>query len=205
MRRNQRAATCAFAFALMPAAARADAALPMIFVSVPTMIAALIPVIAIEAWIISRWGGQTFGKALDMSAASNLVSTLVGMPITWVIVSIAEFFFGVSTAYVSQILQFQTYARWPEYIFPAWIMPTDGFDSSRIHMLGLMLLFWFFWGSVFVERRVMRRMAPQTDPSTIDRACWYANIATYVILALVTLVPAFQPSIDAIGSAFLRW
>ncbi len=57
----------------------------MLFVTWPGMLLALIPIVGIEAWIMRPRLTLTPGKALRLSAIANLVSTVVGIPLTWVV------------------------------------------------------------------------------------------------------------------------
>ncbi len=63
----------------------------MIFVEWPLMFAALLPVIAVEAWILRRRLTLPLGRAVKGSVVANLASTIAGVPIAWAVMFGAEF------------------------------------------------------------------------------------------------------------------
>src|ERR1700684_3140249 len=69
----------------------ADAGVPMIFLTLPTMGILLIPIILVEAFLCKRWLGLTAWEAMKLNAASNLASTLIGVPLAWGIMFGIEF------------------------------------------------------------------------------------------------------------------
>ena len=68
---------------LAPAAARANAGLPMLVLALPLMTGALLPVVAVEAWVLAPALGLGLRVAARLSLVANLVSTFVGVPLTW--------------------------------------------------------------------------------------------------------------------------
>jgi hypothetical protein len=63
----------------------ADRGVPMIIFAFPAMLNLLIPTIAIEGFLCKRWLGWTTWQAMKLNAASHLVSTVIGIPITWAV------------------------------------------------------------------------------------------------------------------------
>ena len=61
----------------------ADAGVPMIFLTWPAMVVLLIPVIAIEGFLCKKWLGLRTWQAIKANAASNLTSTIIGVPVAW--------------------------------------------------------------------------------------------------------------------------
>jgi hypothetical protein len=55
----------------------------MLFVTWPSMVVALVPVIVIEIWIISRKLKVTGTSIAGPTIKGNIVSTVVGIPLTW--------------------------------------------------------------------------------------------------------------------------
>lgn len=68
-----------------PSPGRADVGLPMVFVEWPLLLLALAPVILIESMVYRRQLGITYWKALYPAGIANLVSTLVGYPLAWIL------------------------------------------------------------------------------------------------------------------------
>jgi hypothetical protein len=86
--------TAAYAATLLLAAtapAHADMGVPMLAVVWPLSWLLLIPVIAIEAVVAYRLLGNDWRKSFKISAIANLVSTLVGIPLVWVIWLLFEY------------------------------------------------------------------------------------------------------------------
>lgn len=174
--------------ALAPDRALADAGLPMIFVSFPIMLIALAPVIAVEAWTFWR-GGLPTAAAIKMSAWANAVSTIAGIPVTWALVLLAEMITGASWDYFSRLVDppHGMSSMWTEYVFPGWIAPVDGTEGWAIPFAQFVLLFWFFWASVLIERFVAKRVCPEVQPARIDALCLRANLWSYACLAALSL------------------
>src|SRR6266699_5166452 len=62
----------------------ADMGIPMIFGQWLLMAVALLPVIAIETFVVRRLIGLSTRRALGGAAAANALSTLIGVPIAWI-------------------------------------------------------------------------------------------------------------------------
>jgi hypothetical protein len=71
--------------------ANANAGLPMLLVIWPLAFAGIIPVIAVEAWVVRRGTGVSWRVSLWEMTKANLVSTLVGLPLTWIALVALEF------------------------------------------------------------------------------------------------------------------
>ncbi len=70
---------------LVPAPAYANAVIPMIFVTLPAMIVALLPIIAIESYVVWSWIGASAWYSVWVVSVANVASTLIGIPVTWVL------------------------------------------------------------------------------------------------------------------------
>ena len=71
---------------LLPSSASADIGLPMLFVVWPPLVLLLLPVIAIEASCAHRVLGLDWRRALSVSGRANLISTLLGVPLAWLLI-----------------------------------------------------------------------------------------------------------------------
>jgi hypothetical protein len=69
----------------------ADVAVPMIALTFPAMLKLLIPIIVVEGLLCKKWLGLTTWEAMKSNAVSNLVSTIVGVPVAWAIMLGVEF------------------------------------------------------------------------------------------------------------------
>ena len=76
----------------------ADAGVPMIFLTFPLMIILLVPIILTESFLYKRWLGLSSHDAMRSSIISNLVSTIIGVPVAWAIMLGVEFgFIGLAS------------------------------------------------------------------------------------------------------------
>ena len=75
----------AFAVCLIPATAWANTGIGFLMVSIPTIVIALVPVIFIEAPVLSRMLGLPLRRGLDLSARANFRSTWLGAVIALVV------------------------------------------------------------------------------------------------------------------------
>ncbi len=167
MRSRKVAAWISVAVVLVLASpADANTGLPMIVVMWPLMILALLPIIAIEAYVLSTRLAMAIGGATTVSAWANGVSTIVGMPITWVL----SLLFPVMDAW---ILRFdEEYSVGPELVFP-------------ISVLGLLIP--LFFASWLVEWRIAVWRLPGLDAGTVSAAIFVSNAITYACLAVFIL------------------
>ena len=82
--------TIAFAVALGPLPALANIGLPMVAVFLPPAWFALVPIIAIEsAYGVWRFRIAT-GPTWAAVATANCISTLIGLPVTWVVLALGQ-------------------------------------------------------------------------------------------------------------------
>jgi hypothetical protein len=80
------------ALLLWPDPLLANMGLPMVAMYLPPAWILLVPIIAIEAGYGVCHYGIPAGRALAVQAASNCLSTLVGLPLTWIVLALGEFF-----------------------------------------------------------------------------------------------------------------
>ena len=72
----------------------ANIGLPMIFVSVPIMAMALVPIAFVEALVFRRFFSLPFAKAWKRALLANLWSTFLGVPVAWFIMLLVQFIGG---------------------------------------------------------------------------------------------------------------
>jgi hypothetical protein len=175
----------------------ADAGLPMIFVTWPAMMIALIPTIAIEALLIQRRTHGPMGKTLLRSSVANAASTVLGIPMTWMALLAVEIFVGEP---VSRVL------NWDKsvigkivgfIIYSPWVMPSPG-SLWVVPLAVLVLLVPFYFVSMWIERWVIQYMltADTSDSaaeaelarSTVRTAVRDANLLSYGILFALTSI-----------------
>lgn len=175
-----------------PSASWANIGVPMISLTLPLMIVSLIPVIFIEARIISTDLQLTSRSASKASAVANVVSMLVGVPVTWVILVALVVVTGGST---SGNYDFSTpLGKFLSVTWQApWLMPYEDDLSWMIPVAMLVLLVPFFLVSWKIEARIVARMT-QLDRKSVNSTCLKANAVTYALMAIVVGGFFFYPA-----------
>ena len=93
---------------LSPTAAHADAGIPMLPFAYPVIIVFLLPVIAIEALYIRLRLHIGWRNTIGATAKANLITLLIGFPLSWLIFFIAEVVFYLALIF----LGIENHIRW---------------------------------------------------------------------------------------------
>ena len=126
---------------------------PMIFPTMLLMIVGLLPIVFLEAYLISSGLGIGLRKSLKSVALANLVSTLFGIPITWFLLFIIQIISGGPS--VIDISSF--WGKLFAFTLQApWLPPYGNADRWVFLAASLFLLIPFFFASWFVEYIVMK-------------------------------------------------
>ena len=166
----------------------ADAGLPMIFLTLPAMILLLIPTIIIEGFLCQKWLGLTTWQAMKSNAVSNLVSTILGVPIAWGIMLAIELGMAGVVNHSSTLENLHSpLANAIFFLFSsAWIGPPEGNQAWMIPAAILALLVPFFFASYGTEYLVMKHMVgmreggnPNLAYPRVRIAVRNANLITY--------------------------
>jgi hypothetical protein len=161
----------------------ANGGVPMLFETFPQMLIALLPIVALESFLVARRLGMRFRRTLVPVGAGNALSTFVGIPITWAVLVMVESAVGAQGYSVDTPLQkvaaviaqapWLSYYRFDLY----WMIPAAA----------LVLLVPFYFVSWGVEYWLVRRMLRTAAPGAVNGAVRNANLASYTVLALVAL------------------
>lgn len=148
---------------MVPSVALADAGIPMIIMSFPVMLFALIPVTIIEAIVLSRYLKIRFVTAFDASFDANLASTFAGIPLAWLILLAIElttvgggcnaYYDGVNGIGASVMMAM---------IRAAWLCPDQAGLISLLAASVVTLIATFFisvWIEYFVLRGILVKIA----------------------------------------------
>ena len=101
----------------IPGVASANAGVPMIFLAMPVLGLSIIPIIIIEAMFLGKKLELTTSSAFKTTTISNLVSTIIGIPLTWLLLVLIQMFaggggsFGLDTM-LGKVLFFTLQAAW---------------------------------------------------------------------------------------------
>jgi hypothetical protein len=184
-----------------------DMGLPMIIPSMFIMLLALIPVIFIEGHFISKDLKIEGPAGYQASLFSNLISTLIGIPVTWFLLVMVQLMTGGGNAYGfstfwQKIITFTWQAPW---LIPYFEKKGSGWLTYAAMIFLLIPYFFASWyieyfaSRSFLAKRIptagdderpdlIRTLEKQTSYADISQAIWKANLITYGGLALLLSV-----------------
>jgi len=166
--------------------AHADIGVPMVALFLPPMWLSLAPVILLEAWILKRLLSVDARAALTASAIGNIATTIVGVPLVWVALAIAELACCGDAGGLATVWR-KIYAV---TVQAPWLIPYEKDLDWMIPSAMAVLAVPFFLATVAMEGLINRRLLPREDRGKVWRATWIANAASYVMLLLLAW-PAF--------------
>jgi hypothetical protein len=171
----------------------ADIGIPMIALTLPTMLILLLPIVVIEAFLCKKWLGLTTWEAMKSNAVANLVSTLLGIPLAWGVMLAVEFAGALAMRGAAMENTKSPIAGAVFFILSAAWVGDEG--AWVIPGAVLVLLIPFFFASYWLEYLVINHMLgmPEGDPSNrtsrrIRRAVRNANLVTYGIMIIGTSI-----------------
>jgi hypothetical protein len=162
----------------------ADAGIPMIGLQLPAMVALLIPVVLLEAFVVSKQLRIGFVKAICGVFPANLVSTLVGFPIAWgVMLGIEFMLLGAYHVFpsIEGIMDSPVFQLVSLPFFSAWL----GDNPVMVPVAAAVLLIPSFFISIWIERKICTRIwvsEPSINLSSAQCAVRQANIVSYLFL-----------------------
>src|SRR5262249_39059902 len=167
----------------MTSQASANAGLPMVALVLPPAWFALVPIIAIEtAYGVWRFRTSARSTWLGVTVA-NCVSTLIGLPVTWAVLVLAE---GIVFTRFSDRLSEPPEALLAILTAP-WLGPGAGEPRWFVPLAIVALMIPFYVMSVISESLIVRRFVPDLPGRTVWSWMLQANAASYALLLLITL------------------
>jgi hypothetical protein len=161
----------------------ANAGVPMICVYWPSAWIMLLPIVLIEAWVGTRLLKTSFIPCLKAATAGNLVSTLVGIPATWLVLALLEMHFSGSSPDMSPALG-KLYAVTLE---APWLGPAGDDLYWMIPVAALVLSVPFYVVSVLTEAPIARWFLPDVSRQDIFRWTRWGNTASYACIVLLVI------------------
>jgi hypothetical protein len=132
----------------------ANVGIPMVFVTVPTMLVALLPIALVESWILSCVCGLKFNESWRGALKANFWSTVLGIPVAWLILVVAQMASGNGRAWgIETPLQRLTAVT----LQAPWLVPYERHLNWMIPAASLTLLIPFFLASVIAEYIILRK------------------------------------------------
>jgi hypothetical protein len=168
----------------------ANAGVPMLAIQLPALLAVILPIIAIEAWFLQQGTVVPWRRSLSVSAIANLVSTVIGVPITWFVL------FAVQLAVFlgADALGVDGSAQW--YLLPfaaPWLPPPEGaMFWWTIAGAALFLSIPYYLVSVYSESWIVCRLEPALVRSDVLRIQRNSHYVTYGLMYLASLGAAWM-------------
>jgi hypothetical protein len=88
-----------FFILLPPDTVYANSGLPMLAISYPFFLLFLIPIVCFEAWFINKRLKLERREAFKKSFWANIFSTIVGIPVTWLVLLLIQLLLGGGEAH----------------------------------------------------------------------------------------------------------
>lgn len=173
------------AFLLAPCLAHANAGVPMLALAWPAQWLALVPIVLLECEISRRQLQLPFRRMLWPITKANLVSTLVGVPVAWLVMltplMVVGFGFslvpdGVDIPRSVELLLFPLTAAW-----------VAGSSPWEVYFAFVILTVPFCVVSIFLEEGVLRKLLPEQGRSSIRAVTVRANVWSYVLLSICAI------------------
>lgn len=159
----------------------ANMGVPMVCVTIPTMLIALFPIAWIESLVYRSSLDLPRKDAFWGAFSANLWSTLLGIPIVWLPLVIAQMAMGGGRAW-----GMETPAQRLDAVTlqAAWLIPYQDHLAWMIPTASLVLLLPFYFGSVVVEHWVLCNRWQPAGRKPSFGVVMLANALTYFGLSL---------------------
>jgi len=169
-------------FILWPRVALANAGLPMLFIMWPAAWVSFVPVVLVEAWIARRVLETPWPRSLRVATLANAVSTIVGIPITWVMLTVAEFvtFDVIGGRNVPGLMG--------TVLSAPWLGPSGFGEYWRVPLAAALLCVPFALASVAIEGVIAGWTLAELPRARVRRWAWVANAGTYGLLFVAALI-----------------
>jgi len=170
----------------------ADVGVPMIFVQMPAMVFAFIPVVIIEAIVSRRWLSLSYAEAFKGSFLANLFSTLIGIPLAWLLMLLIE----MVVMYPAAMAADHWHWHWINspvagvLFFPimiAWLGPDEQNIYWLVPIASALLLVPSFFVSVWLERWAYNKCWKHLNFELVKirKAVFNANLFSYAVLFVI--------------------
>jgi hypothetical protein len=164
---------------------RADIGVPMLLVVWPASWFSLLLIIPLEALLAQRVLQMDFKRSLKLSAIANLVSSLVGIPVTWIGLVIIQMCFGGGRAFGIDTPLQKIYAVTAQ---SPWLIPYQDDLSWMVPAAAISLCVPFFLMSIGVEYLAAKVYLRGTvDKKLVLKWSWLANGLSYGCIVVLLL------------------
>ena len=129
-----------------------------------------VPIIVVETLVGRKILDGRWNLAIKTSVIANLVSIVLGIPLSWLLLLFPGFLLLV-----------------PAYI--AWL-PPFGLTESLVLADAAVLCVVFFFASYFIEARVARWVLPILLRERAKKWSWRVNLASYIPIVVLLSIAA---------------
>ena len=159
---------------------------PTILLYEMIMVVMLLPVIIIEAMYLSKHLIQSFRRSILITATSNIISTYITIPASWVILVYCQACFGGYypfdlNTFIGKILSVTLQAPWIRSF------QDDQYDWL-IPFADLFLLIPFFFVAWWTKYRITAWFLKDIDKFEIKKKTRNANVITFILLLISTVI-----------------
>lgn len=180
-----------FIMFFVAASAQANTGLPMILVAWPALWIGLIPIIAVECFVMRKYLVQTsLWHLIGTVSASNIVSTFVGIPLVWSVLILLQLTIpGGGGFFPGHSFMFQAIAS--VTVQAPWLVPAEQYMHLMIPAAFLVLLIPFFFASYWIEAWVTVKILERETGlprKSLRHSVWKANLYSYLFLATTIIV-----------------
>ncbi len=156
----------------------------MLFLHIPAILVALLPIIAVETYVARRLLGRPMKKSFGPISAANAVSMLFGFPMLWLVGVLCQMLVGGGSSHGLQTWWQKLYAV---TVQAPWLIPYESDLFWMIPAAALVMLIPAFFLSVWLERLVLQRFWKEEQKDVLRRFSFRAHCASYLILILLWL------------------
>lgn len=158
----------------------------MLFVHMPAILIALLPIIAVETLVATRAFKCSWRAVAPAITRANLASMLLGFPLLWLCMLLFTAFAGGGG--MRHGIYTTAQKVYAVTVQAAWLPPNETELYWMVPCAALVMLVPAFFMSVLVERFLLKRAWPDQSPTAIASFSWKAHVASYLILVLLWLV-----------------
>jgi hypothetical protein len=142
---------------------------------------------AIEGWFLMRGLKLQYTESYLHALAANWMSTIAGIPLAWLLWIIGLIPISMGLSALGLVPHAVVSSAAMQTAFSGGMMPTEWTNiGSAVAWIVMLIPFWL--GSVWIERRTIKRRLPNQEPSLISRAVVRGNLASYTIFLILGVV-----------------
>jgi hypothetical protein len=169
--------------------AYANIGVPMLAVVWPASSALLLPIIAIEAAIAVKVIGRGWKNGLIVASKANVLSTVLGIPVTWGVLLLLQLLVGGGSAWGIGTMPGKLAAV---TVQSPWLIPYEEDLHWMVPAAAAFLCIPFFLMSVWSERWMAIRSLGIDGKKSAGRWAWIANGATYGAIIVCLTIAAVR-------------